>query len=97
MTKVKKKFAALQDPDELLKDKDEVRAQEEMESLDERKAAMEALRKLHKEKGLASPEQLRDARRGIGPDAKEITDKFDAEQQKAAEEAEMEKQQAPVL
>ena len=97
VTKVKKKFAALQDPDELLKDKDEVRAQEEMESLDERKAAMEALRKLHKEKGLASPEQLRDARRGIGPDAKEITDKFDAEQQKAAEEAEKEKQQAPVL
>ena len=97
VTKVKKKFAALQDPDELLKDKDEVRAQEEMESLDERKAAMEALRKLHKEKGLASPEQLHDARRGIGPDAKEITDKFDAEQQKAAEEAEKEKQQAPVL
>ena len=86
-----------QEPDELLKDKDEVRTQEEMESLDERKAAMEALRKLHKEKGLASPEQLRDARRGIGPDAKEITDKFDAEQQKAAEEAEKERQQAPVL
>ena len=97
VNKAKKKFEKLQDPEEILKDKDEVRTQEEMESLDERKAAMEALRKLHKEKGLASPEQLRDARRGIGPDAKEITDKFDAEQQKAAEEAEKEKQQVPVL
>ena len=101
VTKVKKKFAALQDPDELLKDKDEVRAQEETESLDERKAAMDALRKLHEQKGLASPEQLRDALRSGSSEAQEIKDKFAQEQQKAADELAQKREEdalnAPVL
>ena len=88
VSKAKKKFAKLQDPEEIMKDKEELRALEETESLDERKAAMEALRKLHEEKGLASPEKLRDALRGVDPDAKEIVDKFASEQQKAVTEAE---------
>ena len=87
VNKAKKKFDKIQDPDEILKDKAEVRAQEEMESLDDRKAAIEALRRLHEQKGLASPEKLRDALQGVGDDAKEIVDKFNAEQQKALKEA----------
>ena len=83
---VKKRFAGLEAPEALLKDRDEERAQAELRDLDDRKAAMEALRKLHEEKGLASPEELRSALRSDAPETRGIRDKFHEEQAKAAEE-----------
>ena len=61
VNKAKFRFGKLTPPDELLKDQDEVRAQAEQRDLEERRAAKEALEKLHREKGLASPEQVKNA------------------------------------
>ena len=71
LDRAKKQFEKLPVPEKLLKDGDEVRAQAEMRDLEERRAAMSALRKLHEEKGLASPEEMRSALRSDDPKERE--------------------------
>lgn len=56
------KFGGLPAPDELLADREEVRAHERQLELDERQAAMKALREIHEKANLPSPEKLREQR-----------------------------------
>lgn len=91
--RAKTRFLKLTPPDELLKDKDEVRAQAEQRDLDDRKAAKKALDDLLASKGLGSAEALRKAQRGgDAPADAELRDKFRTEQEKAAGEAEKDRQ-----
>ena len=61
-----KKVNKLEDPDSFAIDPEEVRAQAERQELEERKAAMEALKQLHKKEGLAAPEKIKN----VGKDGK---------------------------
>ena len=54
----KTRAKARQEANALVKDENAVRTMREKESLDDRAAAMEALRKLHKDAGMASPEEV---------------------------------------
>jgi hypothetical protein len=49
---------ARQEANALVKDENAVRTMREKESLDDRAKAMEALRKLHKDAGMAAPEEV---------------------------------------
>ena len=55
----KKRVDKLEDPESFAIDPEEVRAQAERQELEERKAAMEALKQLHKKEGLAAPEKIK--------------------------------------
>ena len=89
LEQVKKQLQEIEAPEAFLKGReDDVRVQAEQRDLDERKAAMEAVRKLHEEKGLASPEELHASLRSDSPQAREITEKFQQEQEKAKQAAE---------
>ena len=57
----KKKIDKLEDPESFAVDPEEVRAQAARQELEERKAAMEALKKLHEKEGLAAPETIKKA------------------------------------
>ena len=68
VNRLDKKLNKLEKPESLLADKEEIRAQQEMRDLADRKAALEALRKLHEELGLASPEALQEAKKNKDKD-----------------------------
>ncbi len=68
VNRLDKNLNKLEKPESILADKEEIRAQQEMRDLADRKAALEALRKLHEEQGLASPEALQQAKKNKDQD-----------------------------
>lgn len=90
VNRAKYRFGKLTPPDKLLTNEEEVRAQAEQRDLEERRAAKAALEQLHKEKGLASPEQVKSALKELhAQDGKDLTEKKEALESQSPESAEI--------
>jgi hypothetical protein len=90
VNKAKYRFGKLTPPDKLLTNEEEVRAQAEQRDLAERRAAKAALEQLHREKGLASPEQVKNALQELhGQEGRDLAEKKEALENSSPEAAEI--------